>query len=76
MTLSKEKERMIYELNSFMARNELTQGNAAHIMATTDRTMRRWVAGRVSPPGAVEVLLDIFRKHPAVEKEVVGKYAA
>lgn len=76
MKLSKEQERMIYELNAFMRRNQLTQVNAAHIMATTDRTMRRWVAGCVRPPGAVELLLEIFRKHPAIEKEMIEKYAA
>lgn len=76
MIKSKDQDRLIHELNAFMNRNNLTQVSAAHIMSTTDRTMRRWVAGHVHPPGAVDLLLKIFRKHPAVEKEVVGKYAA
>jgi len=75
MKLSKEQKQMISELNAFMDRNGLTQDAAAYIMATTDRTMRRWVAGHVRPPGAVELLLEVFRKNPSIEKEIVRKYA-
>lgn len=74
MTLSKEQDRLILELNAFMNRNNLTQGDAAYIMATSDRTMRRWVAGHVKPPGTVVLLLEVFKKHPLIEKEIVRKY--
>lgn len=66
----------IKQINKFLKRHDVNQCAFARIIATTDRTVRRWVAGDVRPPGSVELLLEIFDNHPDVAKEIIRKYAA
>ena len=64
------------QLHAFIDRNGITQAAASRVLHTTERTMRRWLAGDTVPPGSVDLLLKLFADHPALEKECVRKYAA
>jgi len=74
VTLARNKDILIGEqLKTWLAENNLSQNKAAELCAVTDRTFRRWVAGKPPMPKGMWELLRIKANNK--EKKMTNPHA-
>ena len=55
--------------------HHLTRAQTAEIFGIDSRTVRRYLSGTTIPHGGVQRLIDVFKRHPEIETDMIKRHA-